>query len=730
MPEGQRSARPRYFVGHAGSADGGKERSTVRWHTPGRPRRRRRIALLRSRSLTVGDEHRGTWGGATGHPLSTTQTRLTGRDRTGGDEVNDMANAENTLTPRRASRATARLLAVGALIAAAVVATPTPGAAVKGWTAIDAGRDHTCALTAAGGVECWGDNLSGQLGDGTYRLRWTAVPVAGLGSGMVAITAGGEHSCALTAAGGVTCWGSNSSGQLGDGSTTDRTTPVDVVGLTSGVASISAGYAHTCAVTVAGAALCWGLNANGALGDGTVVSSSTPVAVSGLGSGVASISAGGDRTCAVTTSGGARCWGSGAIGDGSYDTRTAPVDVVGLTSGVASISVGAYATCAVTNVGAAQCWGTRVGDGTEQTRLTPTPVPGLGAQVAAIDAGGSHTCARTTTGRVRCWGGNLYGEIGDGSTTTRLTPVPVPGLPGNAMALATGHDHTCALTATGRPKCWGQGFRSQIGDDLLTNRSAPTNVRRLAAPADSTPPVWTKLPTNAMLVGAQLNPAILGDCDSYAMPVKVSWAAADPESGVHHYAHGLEAEATDASDIVFGTSTIRTSWVDDAPCGGGGNDQEFFAYNRAGLFSTRAYWSDQGLGVIQDDSVQDVPWNPVPPLSYAGRWATSACNCWSGGTTQKTRQSAASVTLRIPDAFGGTHAVGLLMAKGPDRGKAAVFVDNAKVATIDTHSAAKLNRTVVWRHALAAGPHTVRVVNLATPGRSRIDVDAFVLMRK
>jgi alpha-tubulin suppressor-like RCC1 family protein len=240
------------------------------------------------------------------------------------------------------------------------------GAANNIKATIATGDGHTCAVTTAGGVKCWGANYTGQLGDAsTYSYRSTTpVDVAGLTSGVAAIEAGSGHTCALTTAGGVKCWGDNILGQLGDNTITEsRTitesyTPIAVSGLTSGVTAISAGVSHTCALTTAGGVKCWGDNYGGQLGDNTTSRRYTPVDVSGLTSGVAAVSAGSLNTCALTTAGGVKCWGYnsyGQLGDSTTTARNTPVDVTGLTSGVAAISAGDNHTCAVTTAGGVKC---------------------------------------------------------------------------------------------------------------------------------------------------------------------------------------------------------------------------------------------------------------------------------------------------------------------------------------------------------------------------------------
>jgi alpha-tubulin suppressor-like RCC1 family protein len=181
---------------------------------------------------------------------------------------------------------------------------------LTGLVEITAGERHTCALTTAGGVKCWGLNHEGQIGDGTKVDRSTPVDVVGLMSGMKTITAGEQHTCALTVSGRVKCWGGNDDGQLGIGTKTDSRAPVDVAELTSGAKAIGVGGQHTCAVSESGSIKCWGLNHDGQLGDGTKTDNSLPVDVVGLTSGMKAIAVGRRHTCAVTDTGGSEVLGS------------------------------------------------------------------------------------------------------------------------------------------------------------------------------------------------------------------------------------------------------------------------------------------------------------------------------------------------------------------------------------------------------------------------------------
>ena len=333
---------------------------------------------------------------------------------------------------------------------------------------ISIGDPHTCAVTRSGGAQCWGSpNSNGELGNGTTTGSSTPANVTGLTSGVVSISAGWNHACAVTSSGGVKCWGDNTYGQLGDGTTTDRLTPVDVSGLTSGVVAVSAGKYHTCALTVSGGVKCWGYNGQGQLGDTTLTSRTTPVDVHGFESGVASITAiaaGGSHTCAVDKSGKAYCWGYnayGQVGDGTTTTRTIRTSVSGLTSGVSRVAAGGDHTCALLNSGGMKCWGLnsdgQVGDGTTTNRNTPVDVSGLTSGVATIQVGGTSTCAITTSAGLKCWGDNSAGQVGDGTTTDRLTPVDLSGLTGGVIGADAGVTRACALLVDGTVKCWGAG---------------------------------------------------------------------------------------------------------------------------------------------------------------------------------------------------------------------------------------------------------------------------------
>lgn len=336
-----------------------------------------------------------------------------------------------------------------------------------GVSTVAAGAIHSCVLLATGGVQCWGGNLSGQLGDGTTVSRSVPTNVVGLSSGIASISAGAGHTCALLSTGNLVCWGKNGAGQLGDGTTIDRASPVEVDGL-SGVIGLAAGDFHTCAVLSTGTVHCWGGNNEGQLGNGTTTGSLTPVAVQGLSNAVA-VTAGFHHTCAFLTTGAVKCWGNnsnGQLGSGTHIPSLIPVDVVGLGSDVVSISAKLEHTCALLATGHIKCWGEnfsgQLGNGTFDDQPSPVSVTNLSTAVA-VATGTKHTCAIMAAGTVKCWGDNDFAQLGNGTTSDSPIPVEVVGV-SEATSLGVGNVHACVVTPI-RVACWGDGSNAQLGFD-------------------------------------------------------------------------------------------------------------------------------------------------------------------------------------------------------------------------------------------------------------------------
>lgn len=341
---------------------------------------------------------------------------------------------------------------------------------------VASGVYHSCATMTNDTVECWGQNGSGQLGDGTTTNSTTPVTVKGL-HGVSALAAGEMFNCALLSNGTVQCWGDNSRGQLGNGTTTSSNTPVAVSGL-SGVTSIAAGTFHVCATLANGTAECWGAGDSGQLGQGSTDDASTPVQVSGLSGPVTAISPGEYHTCALLQDTTVSCWGDdeyGQLGDGitldgpPYISLT-PVQVVGLSS-VQAISDGPYDGCALLADGTVQCWGTNefgiLGNGTTTDSNVPVAVSGL-SSAQAIAVGTYHACAELSDATVKCWGwngtgGRGYGQLGDGTFTDSSTPVAALYVKG-VTSIAASLYNSVALFSDGTVHEWGNNTGGQLGN--------------------------------------------------------------------------------------------------------------------------------------------------------------------------------------------------------------------------------------------------------------------------
>ncbi|MFG2111450.1 Ig-like domain repeat protein [Streptomyces sp. NPDC048718] len=336
----------------------------------------------------------------------------------------------------------------------------------------------------------WGWNEVGALGDGTTTDRHTPAPVdLPAGVELTALSAGHGFSLGLTADGGVYAWGINNYGQLGDGTTTSSTTPVEVdlpTGVT--ITALASGSNHTLALTADGRIYAWGWNAYGQLGDGTTTDRIIPVPVDlPAGTAITAIAAGdnGEFSLAATSDGRVLAWGLnrfGQLGDGTTTDRHTPVEVP-LPAGteVTALAAGAGHSLALTSVGRVFAWGLnssgQVGDGTTTDRHSPVQILPAGPGIAAITAGAIHSLLMTTDGRVYAWGDNTFGGLGDGTTTQRneLVRTHLPA-GADAVAIAAGNFHSLALTSDGRVFAWGLNNHGQVGDGTTTDRLTPVTV--------------------------------------------------------------------------------------------------------------------------------------------------------------------------------------------------------------------------------------------------------------
>lgn len=346
---------------------------------------------------------------------------------------------------------------------------------VEIWAAVSTGRNYSCSLTPSGAAYCWGDNRVDFNASTTVRSTPVAV---WLGLTFRSITIGLEHACGLTTGGEAHCVSYPSD------------TPVLVQGGLT-FTWLSDGKLHTCGVTTGGAAYCWGENPDGQLGDGNRPNDSdTPVLVQGSPT-FATVSAGANHTCGLTTSGAAHCWGrnfSGQLGNGSTGDSDTPVPVSG---GLVfrSVDAGAWHTCGVTSSDEVYCWGLnfsgQLGDGNAPNNSdVPVLVQG-GLSFATVSAGGAFnsntgTCGLTTSGAAYCWGDNRFGQLGDGTggNAGDLSSMPVAVSGGiTFQSVSVAGNHVCGLEITGVAYCWGRNFQGQLGNgNLGTNSTTPVRV--------------------------------------------------------------------------------------------------------------------------------------------------------------------------------------------------------------------------------------------------------------
>jgi alpha-tubulin suppressor-like RCC1 family protein len=349
-------------------------------------------------------------------------------------------------------------------------------AASASYTALSAGTWHACAGRADGSLWCWG---KGSIGSSATTWRASPVRVTAFGSGAAPPVEQGTFDsvgCALRPDGSLWCWGKSAVGQVGDGTTATRATPVRLTALGTTVAEVKVGTRHNCARRTDGSLWCWGSNVSGQIGIDPNLTAYSPTPVAALGTTVLQVSVGGSHTCARRTDGSLWCWGSngeGALGDGTTVSRSAPLPVVALGTSVVEVAAASDMTCARRTDGSLWCWGSgylgALGDGTTISHFSPAPVTALGTSVAQVRTGGlANVCARRTNGSLWCWGYNGAGQLGDGSTDYatnyyRALPVQVAVLGTSVVDVALGLYHGCARRTDGSVWCWGDNTNAQLG---------------------------------------------------------------------------------------------------------------------------------------------------------------------------------------------------------------------------------------------------------------------------
>lgn len=352
---------------------------------------------------------------------------------------------------------------------------------------LTAGANHTCAIASDDAVWCWGDNTYFQLGT-TAVADTSFVPVKVADNFRAThISAGSNHTCALTHDRSVWCWGENTFSGLGQ-SGADSATPLRVE-LESDAVAIATGGNSSCAVLASQVVKCWGANINRQLGNGTSTNSASPTQVSKVPSDftVTQLDMGANHTCAVSAASAVWCWGletEGRLGR-SIAVTTVPLPTDNLIQSAVHVSAGGQHTCVALSNGFLQCFGKnnagQLGwDKTEKaSSAEPLQVTNVGSALA-VAAGGAHTCVRTSTGTVQCFGYNNFGQIGVSPTgmNDRYAPAVVAGAT-DVVELVAGESHTCVLIANGDVKCWGSNMKGQVGLASDNATHVPTRVGTL-----------------------------------------------------------------------------------------------------------------------------------------------------------------------------------------------------------------------------------------------------------
>jgi alpha-tubulin suppressor-like RCC1 family protein len=377
----------------------------------------------------------------------------------------------------------------------------------KKFRVVESGHFHSCGITSLGNTFCWGNNTYGQLGDNTTidRSLPVAIDTTNLSGGetFVSLSLGSGHSCGVTSLKNTFCWGLNSSGQLGDNTTTNSSLPiaVDLSNLAAGekIILVSLGSSHNCGVTNIGNTFCWGNNTYGQLGDNTGIAKQRPTAVdmSNLGAGetFVSVSLGYLYSCGNTSLGKTFCWGinsHGNLGDNTVIHKSLPtaVDTTNLSAGetFVSISAGSNHTCGITSIGNTFCWGRnnsgQLGDNTAVNSSLPIAVDLAnltnGEKFVSVSSGLNINCGVSSLGNTFCWGLNTYGQLGDNTIISRSLPTAVntTNLASGEkfISLSLGYSYSCGITSFGNTFSWGRNDFGQLANNTTTDSLTPTEI--------------------------------------------------------------------------------------------------------------------------------------------------------------------------------------------------------------------------------------------------------------
>jgi alpha-tubulin suppressor-like RCC1 family protein len=338
-------------------------------------------------------------------------------------------------------------------------------------SAVNVGADFACAVTPSRAAVCWGGNAYGQLGIGSTTQRSTPGPAA-IGSGVLSLSAGSFHVCAVLEGGKLLCWGIAGSGQLGLIPVVNRSSPPAEFTIASGVTAVASGGSHTCAIAD-GAVKCWGYNQYGQTGRVGMAGMAVPGSAA-IPSGASAVAAGSNHSCALVEGGTVKCWGrnnAGQLGNGSTTDSNSPV--IAVSSGATSVTAGNDVSCAVMDSGAVRCWGS--GYGSSGGSSAPQANDPVTSGAVAVTAGYSNVCVTLSDGSAECWGAGSTGNNGDGTTAYKSKPTGLKAAVSGVSSVSIHESAACAVV-DGSVSCWGRNNRGQVGDGTTVQRNVPTAV--------------------------------------------------------------------------------------------------------------------------------------------------------------------------------------------------------------------------------------------------------------